>query len=112
MNTHLYLLLSVPEDHFSPSERELLPSVILEGHISDQVSLGHNSLLFAPHSFLVSQVSYRDEQERWQSRAIADLSFDFTFFTQVQRQQRDRAYQQLAELIGHSLAVVDTLYPF
>lgn len=107
-----FLCLSLPQEHMSPSDKELLPSLIMRGRLPDQTKRGGNTMLFPPQSFLASDIFYNNGGEAWQYQTNVSLPFDFTFFDAAQRQQRDASYARLAEFIDGPLDRIDCLYPF
>ncbi len=110
--TQVYFCLSVPEEHWSPTPRELLPKLILRGTLAAQTKRGRNTILCATQNFQADTLFIQDAADAWQERSVGALPFDFTVFTAEQRQQREASYPRLAEASGLPLEQVDILYPF
>lgn len=105
-----YMCLSIPEEHFSPSDNELLPKVIIKGEFSSDTKIGKNTLLFAPESFKANKLYYNVSEDIWTEKEFI-INFNFAFFDANMRSLRGESYQNLSEAIGGTVDV-NLLYPF
>lgn len=108
----LYLCLSIPEEHFSPSGKELNPSVIIKGLLSDEAKLGRNTLLFSPGIFEAKEVFYKDSNDSWKHVNSKGMSLDFNFFTNKHHQLSNDSYKWLSQVIPMAEEKTNDLHPF